>query len=458
MFLCLLFLFLVIADEKYGSLSCHTMNTEFESRGCDSNISKLIRTFLNEFHIIHQVSKDYCLVPSAISSIPAIPRHVEKGSFPRKAKYMYTVQQGATDPSLPSILPMACNSPEEIQLKVTDTGLVYRRFMLLPPIASGFWSKLIALFLQKKDFNKLVEKATPVDLALKAVGPAHRLRCMIGDLELNWVYWKTGIMLYISEYVALRVNSYQTHEFEDPFLQNSATDSVFSSRQQMLSNFLYRGADGYESVPDHYKEVIEVVAPELHIERANTGNIGEVNRNVKPLSAKLLTKALEIIDEVVKNHCEHLTTTGIYSLNDMRHVIPCPLCYGDEDQREHLIQHRVGPLEDSLVGINPMESLNPGLTALGVGHVNLDHQQGELDASTASQAESTCDLPDGSIWVFTVESCIEQTFSSDLIKCPKHGPLEIECLAPDLVSLAIVVLLSGMLCSVQSFIVALPSS
>ena len=423
----------LIADVMYGLLSCNTMDQEFKKQGCDSNFSKLIRTFLCQFHIIHQVSKDYCLVPSAISAIPAIPKHVEVGSFPRKAMYMYRVQQLSTIPSLPSVLPIACNSPEEIQLKVTDTGLIYRRFMLLPPIASGFWSKLIAIFLQKKDFNKLVAEATPIDLSLKSVGPAHRLRSMIGDLELSWVYWKTGIMLYISEFVALRVNSYQTHEFEDPLL---ASSSVFASRQKMLSNFLYQGEDGYQSVPAHYKEVIEVVVPEIYIEGTSSGNLGGVGRSVQPLSAKLLAKALEIIDEVVKNHCEHLTTTGIYSLNDMRHVIPCPLCYGDEDQREQ--PHRPGSLEDSVYSINPLESLRPGLTALRGGnlipnHVSLDHSQGELEASTASQAETRCSLPDGSIWVFTAESCIEQTFSSDVVLCPKHGPLEIECLAPDLV-------------------------
>ncbi len=419
-------------DDKYGLLSCKDMNEQFEQQGCNDNISKIIRTFLAQFHIIHQISAEYCLVPSAVTSNPDLPKDSEVGSFPRKTSIMYTAQGISThDPSLPSVLPLACKSPDEIQLKVTTTGLIYRRFILLPPIASGFWSKLIALFLQKKDFNKLVESATPPELGLRAMGPAHRLRAHIGNLEFQWSYWKTGIILYVGECVALRVNSFQSHEFQDP--EQSTRTSIFATRQERVRGFFYHQGNAYKTFPPHYREVIEVVVPEVRIESVN--NIAESRS--KPLSARILAKALEIVDEVVKSHCEHLCTSGIYSHSDMAHVIPCPMCYGDKDCRGHTqAPHTLPEDEDDITvsdyyGHDTMTALAPGTFAEGM----IEEGDPVFEPVEPVEPEEEVDpttLP-GSIFVMTVESIIKETFSSDVVRCPVHKKLEIEHIAPDLV-------------------------
>lgn len=427
------------ADDKFGLLSCSAMDQEFGKQGCDVNISKLIRTFLCLFHVIYPVSRQYCLVPSAISSIPAISRQIEIGTFPRKPMFA----NSAHPTSLPSVLPFASNAQEAAQLRVVETGLIYRRSMVLPPMASGFWSQLIALFLHTEDFSKIITEATPDCLSLKAMGPAHRLRSMIGNLEMSWLYWKTGIILYISEHVVLRVNCLQSHEFEDPLHVSDSVPSVFSSRRLMLARFMYEDEDnaGFQHFPAHFKEVVEVVAPEIHLE---VGKKANVSGCVAPLSARLLTKALEIIDEVVKDHCDHLSSSGIYSVNDMCHVIPCPLCYGDADQRNHgNDQHDQEPLEDSM--FNPEASLRPGLIGL-IGLDMDDQDRTGADVNKSGTQSSTLEdsfagaptepdsmFPDKAIFVFTIHSCITKTFSSDVITCPTHGPLEIEFLAPDLV-------------------------
>ncbi len=412
------------------------MNEQFERQGCDVNISKIIRTFLAQFHIIHQISSDYCLVPSAVTATPDLPKDSEVGSFPRKINLMHTAQRiSPYAPSLPSVMPLACKSPDEIQLKVTTTGLIYRRFILLPPIASGFWSKLIALFLQKKDFNKLVEGATPRELGLRAMGPAHRLRAHIGNIEVQWSYWKTGIILYLGECVALRVNSFQSHEFQDP-LQSIET-SIFATRQENVRGFFYRQGNAYKTFPPHFREVIEVVVPEIRIE--STHNIAEPCS--QPLSARILAKALEIVDEVVKSHCEHLCTSGIYSHSDMAHVIPCPLCYGDKDCRG---QHTQTPhieyddditTSDDYYPSDPTAALVPG-RLLNIGRDMVDDDEPPVfEPVEPVEPEEEVDpttLP-GSIFVMTVESIIKETFSSDVVCCPAHKKLEIEHLAPDLV-------------------------
>ena len=410
------------------------MDEEFHMQRCDHSVSKLIRTFLNELHIIHQVNRDYCLVPSAIESDPVLASQAEYGSFPRAA--VYQIQRMDSD-SFPTIGPMVVNSYDKHHLQVRETGLVYRRMLLLPPIASGFWSKLIALFLQKADFQQIIKAATPGELALHPSGPSHRLRSMIGNLELAWIYWKTGIVLYVGEKVVLRVNSLQESEFSDPQTSLDTRDSVYSTRRNKLRLFHYQGEGGWQSVPNHFKEVIEVVVPEVYIERSfNSAASGDADPPLD-LSAKILAKALEIIDEVLKNHCEHLAVTGIYTLNDMLHVIPCAICYGDRDERPQDDDN----IDDSLINsesVHPHEALLPHLLQNGV-HLSQRHGLGEAvdvhDRSYPTVESSLTDsLRGDAIHVFTVDVCIKQTFTADYVLCPKHGAMEIQYLAPDLVS------------------------
>ena len=420
-------------DERFGLLSTAKMDEEFHMQRCDNSVSKLIRTFLNELHIIHQVNRDYCLVPSAIESDPILASQAEYGSFPRAAVYQIQQMESSSD-SFPTIGPMVVNSCDQHHLEVRETGLIYRRMLLLPPIASGFWSKLIALFLQKGDFQQIVKAATPGELALHPSGPSHRLRSMIGNLELAWIYWKTGIVLYVGEKVVLRVNSLKESEFSDP---QTSRDGVYSVQRNKLRLFHYQGEGGWQSVPSHFKEVTEVVVPEVYVVRSYKSAASSDSDPPLDLSAKILSKALEIIDEVLKNHCEHLAATGIYSLNDMLHVIPCAICYGDRDERPQ--EDDDNNLDDSLV-IHPQGALIPHLLQNGVHLPQQKHGSGatvdEHDRSHPAPIEAsiTDSLKGDAIHVFTVDMCIKQTFTADFVLCPRHGPLEIQYLAPDLVS------------------------
>ena len=207
--------------------------------------------------------------------------------------------------------------------------LSHRCFQKAPPTGYGY-ATILVLFYSINLFYSLFSQV------------------IISTLELYWSYWKTGIMMYLDGECILRVNSFEASEFEDQgtptTADGSAFDSVFASRVNRMRHFAFK-VEGtkWQTIPPHYSQVIEVVAPEIsivsHAQRpggqtdpatAATGYTGAGGDPTQPLSAKLLTKALEIIDEVLKNHCEHLSDTGIYSLNDILHVVPCPLCYGDE--------------------------------------------------------------------------------------------------------------------------------
>lgn len=209
-------------------------------------------------------------------------------------------------------------------MQVKKTGLVYRRMLHLPPIASGFWSKLISLFIQKEDFQNIIHDSAPGRFDLQMA--THSLLCLIGNLSLRWQYWKTGIILKLDNQLLLRVNSLCSYAFRDPEQRED-----LSRMQEKVRYFSFKTDEGVGKIPNVYTETIEVIVPDVYLIRDQSEEIAPQER--QPMSAKILTKALEIIDEVLKNHCEHLAMSGIYTVSDMLHVIPCPLCFGDEDNR-----------------------------------------------------------------------------------------------------------------------------
>ena len=158
-----------------------------------------------------------------------------------------------------------------------------------------------------------------------------------------------------------------------------------------------------------YHDVIEVVVPELEL------NVKDVPDKV--VSIKILAKALEMIDEVLKGHCEALADNGIYTIGDMCHVVPCPLCFGDKDNRPQEPQYgRPAPAWE-----NPRVARK--LRALS--------QIGRADSVYSSRGNSV----DGdALIVFSIDQCIRASNNTDYIKCPTHNKLQLEYLCPDVVS------------------------
>ena len=419
---CVPIVFILVSDPNCGLLNCERMDREFENRGYAKKIGKLIRTFLHEYNVIHQINNQSFLVPSAISADP-LPLEQEQGVFPFSHPPPTCMDDLTSFPSIgPSVLNQTA-STNGAMVKVT--GLLYRRLLLLPPIASGFWSKLISLFIQKHDFQQIVHGSAPANFSLQQ-GSAHHLLCMVGNLTLEWQYWKTGIMLFLDNQLLLRVNSLRSHEFEDP-----QERVVLSNTHNKVKYFHFKGNTGWQFVPKHYTEVIEVVVPEVCIIQKEMDPHPQVSN---PMNAKILTKALEIIDEVMKNHCEHLATSGIYAVNDLLHVVPCPLCFGDTDNRPTELS-----LTDSLDRTLdlPLMSINPTRIALQ-GDETPPAMEDSVEVEQRPQQNGSIPSPlDGqnSIYVFTVDDCIKQTFVSDHIECPNHGQLEAQYLVPDLVGM-----------------------
>ena len=369
--------------------------------------------------MIHQISDDNYLVPSAISPDPTLSLDLRQGHFPYKS-IPHTESQTLDSINSPYAQPAH-------KLTVATTGLVYRRMLHLPPIASGFWSKFISLCIQHEEIILTLSKGTS---DCNAHVTTNRLQGMVSNVGIEWQYWKTGIMLIADDKLIVRVNSLRRDVFNDPKHQ-----SVISSTLLKVRHFKYREAAQWVSIPEHLSEVIEIIVPVTFLAESGMNSFKlEPARNL--VSAKLMAKMLELIDEILKSHCEHLAMNGIYTVNDMLHLTPCPLCYGDEDCRVLLPpapQHKQEEQEEGNDGGNDGGMNRRALTSRREVRNRPDRAFSKsLPAMEGlEQVEQTQD----NLYTFRVDECIQQTLISDSMRCPRHGELEIAHLAPDIVSI-----------------------
>ena len=389
-----------------GQLVARLMDQELEKQGYTKNIGHLIRQFLMEHGVIHKIDEDNYLVPSAISPDPALPLDLKLGYFP--FRNMAVPLEVGIVPSSPYTAP----SPK---LSVVSTGLVYRRMLHLPPIASGFWSKLISLFIQHEEILLLISDNMPGHVM--QVG-TNRLRGMISNVSVEWQYWKTGIMLIADDKLLMRVNSLRRDVFEDP--QHRL---VISSTLSKIQDFQYHEAGEWVDIPRHLSEVIEIVVPMTFLADGGDKSFQHMTSYQSSVSAKLLAKALELVDEILKNHCEHLAMNGIYTINDMLHLVPCPLCYGDEDHRVQLASEQEGQQE-----------VEPGIRKQGFFTTQPRRMSGRQESPIPRSVAVPKPSAPQKLYTFRVDECINQTLVSDCMSCPEHGKLQISLLAPDIVS------------------------
>lgn len=132
-----------------------TLKKEFLKRGMLDHSAQLICSFLHSCHVMHLINSEVFLIPAAISPQPPAKLDPVVGSFPRHAprhEEPTELMPIVTLPLVPTLQRL---------IKVEATGLVYRRSLYMPLLASGFWGELVSLFLQSGDFYNLIRAAVP---------------------------------------------------------------------------------------------------------------------------------------------------------------------------------------------------------------------------------------------------------------------------------------------------------
>ena len=325
--------------------------------------------------------------------------------------------------SFTSFLPAAANRSLPSEVKIRRTGLILRRMFLLPPISLDFWNRVINLCLQKTDFAKIVHENfnDTVSMFRGDYGQFHQIG---SNFHLRWKYWRTGVVLELNHQPILTINSLKCDAFTDPI-----NEIIISDTSQKAKRFQFCD-EGNKLIPlkGSFTEVFEVIVPEIILEPVNPSGFPFAQEDLSPseksraISFKLLAKGLEIIDEVLRGYSSDFAEDGIFSLRNMFHVVPCPICFGDRDNR---------PRHPS---IRRSQSDNHHRPRLGTCTRQVFQTRRVNRLSSTPEVESGRSLG-SDIIVFSIGQCVEAAVGGvDCINCPTHGDLNLKSLTPDIVS------------------------
>lgn len=366
-----------------------------------------IIALLTKFELAIPLDRNTFLIPSLLTEqkqkfmcvSDCFPRRMTEPRSPHKGRpYSVSSALSPTGPTtnnnleLPAVTRQRLNTgylsvvvqhrvDREVELHFT--GMCYRRIFTTHHIPANFWPRVIARFLASAEsFYKTISNNCCPEIqpeSYVAVGGA-----TIGAQRCMWSYSKNSIELTLGDEPVLCVNAL--------FRSASNKIAISGSVEKVKNMQIYCDVDRF--VQANISDGFEVNVPDYIVTSCRPG--GEVCLS-NLLGAQILSRALEIIDEVFKEWFEGLLEQGIYSDDNLQHFIPCPYCYGDKKPRV---------VDDN-----------------GEGLMTQSYLSRQPDGVTGED-------PVG----FSVQHCLFQGRTSNYIKCPQHGDLALKYLAPDLVS------------------------
>ena len=363
-----------------------------------------IITLLSKFQLAIPLDGSTILIPSLLRNWEGKEKFSEESyKFPRTN--IVTLKYNVKRPSASSL--NSCNLPTANtecfpvvvqrlgtrEISLHSTGMCYRRIFIADYITVNFWPRLIARFLSSaKSFHKIICNNCFHNIYcenLVEVGNA-----IIGALPCRWSYSKNHVMLELGHHVILCVNGLYGFNDIDNKRERVAISHSVSKLEKM---HIYHGGDmGFKSV--NVNDGFEVTIPDYVVHSGqSTDNLVHESRL---LSAQMLSRVLETIDEMLKDWFEGLTEQGIYSDKYLTQFIPCPYCFGDDKPIDVLEASLERGLDEDPCNDIPMEA------------------------------------PSGPIG-FSFQYCLHQARLSNFVKCSNCAfgkKLSLKCLVPDLVS------------------------
>ena len=331
-------------------------------------------TLLENCHIVIPVEFNMLLVPALLDDDPS-SLNLMLGTFPRPLTL-------GPIPEQPKHLSTAIAVTPPIH--ILSTRVVVRRLYVFYGIPIGFWPQLISHFYTEKVFFQIISKA--LSQCCENTGEEYAPR---------WTYSKRNIWLTVKNTTLLTVgvagkdymDMYQNTKYNKIDLTNL---HYISEGQWIKSQFKF-----------HSGVLIEV-NDVAFIRKSNYDS----KRTIKCVpemfqhTAELLTFAVETIDKLVSEVFSQPTFLGDPTW--VKELIPCPLCLGDEP-------------------VNKFDLLEAAKLQEQVCCCREHHTVQDL-----SQEKN-------SIYYFHINQCLLKADTGDGIACPKHGYLQVDCLAPDLV-------------------------
>lgn len=320
------------------------------------------------------------LVPALLTDDAGIVT-IAKGKFPRPATL-------TLHPTQPGYLPKTITTVPPLQM--LGTGVVMRRLYVLHGIPIGFWPLLIAHFYTEKIFSDIVKKVIKGVLQ-HDVDPGD-------NFTPKWHYSKRSIELITNNITILAIGSVGKDYMD--------MKQSFHRGEINLANFHFVNDEGEweESDFKFYSGVLIEVNDFVFVSSDSQQEI-DCTPDICQHSSELLAFAVEMLDCLLS---EVFHRARVYDDSSwLKELIPCPLCLGDRQEGK------------------ANQTAGDGLDDMAVNCCSRHRTVHDL-----SQELNT-------VYYFSINHCLIQIKNNQRIRCPKHGYLILECLAPDLVCLAV---------------------
>ena len=294
-------------------------------------------------------------------------------------------------------MPTMVHASIDKQIKLTFTGMCYRRVFGADHIPANFWPRLIARFLSSvESYQKIICNNCFPDIRCENFVDGSG---SIGALKCEWSYGKNFVIFTLGDNDILRINGLYSFHDGSRRVRINISDTVNNVKQMQV----YHGNAVFK--PINLSDGFEVTIPDYIV---NSGpDFNNLWQQSELMSAQILSHVLETVDEVLKDWFEGLLERGIYTDKYLTHFIPCPYCFGDE-------------VEDT------------------VDSDETDSDETDQSDDSLCDKESIPSTNNGKPVGFSVQYCLSQARISKYVDCPNHkkdyGKLMLKYLAPDLVS------------------------
>jgi len=353
-------------------------------------------TLLQKFELAIPLSISMLLIPSFLQNKePKKLFSIEHYNFPRKKHSYYKFDDSLVTKSSRNDK-VRFSALEMMSVDLCSTGMCFRRLFFADRIPPNIWPKLIARFLlsvHQNSFHKIICDNCVCGVPYKLTSSAGD--ALIGNLFCKWSYGKNYIELSLGEYVLLRVNAFRSYNNDE---SKHMTISATKKKLETMMVHKHKGKTAQESMLN--REGFEVNIPDYIIISRNSEQGGDIHSS-DLVSMQILSHVLETIDEVLRDWFEGLSEEGIYSDKHLSHIVPCPYCCGDEVIEEFNVYDQ-------------NEDVVP------------NHQNGPMTTNACV--------------AFSIQFLLQQMNKSDCVICCHHGKVTIKDLAPDVVSVGVMIL------------------
>ena len=359
-------------DHRTGAIQRDYLEKRLKTERIQPKHIKDLVELLEKFHIVIPMEFNKLLVPALLEDDPSNTM-LTLGTFPRP----HTI---TLKPLQPDHLPIPIAATPPIQM--LSTGVVVRRLYVLHGIPIGFWPRLISHFYTEKVFFEIINKA--LSQCREDIGEEYAPRWNYSKRNI-WLTVKNTTLLVVGvagrDYMDMRQSS-QCCKIDLTDLHYISEGRWKKSQFKFNSGVLIEVND-FAFVSSSDSEQVITCVPDMFRH-----------------TAELMTFAVEMIDNLLSEVFHQLKLFGDSSW--MKELIPCPFCLGDK-------------LEDGLSHFE-VTDLDDKVRCCDKHHTIQDLSQ-DMDI----------------IFYFHINQCLLKADTGDKIACPKHGNLQLDYLAPDLV-------------------------